>query len=101
MSDSEISEIQSSAEKYSYTIEDMTDWTDEDKDWIYWKGYWGLQTIRKMNGKEDLGSSGPPSPPYIDYINDGIEMVVGKNQYYGRQALTHQIMKFVLLPISK
>ena len=73
MSDSEISEIQSSAEKYSYTIEDMTDWTDEDKDWIYWKGYWGLQTIRKMNGKEDLGSSGPPSPPYIDYINDEID----------------------------
>ncbi|TVM00546.1 MAG: hypothetical protein CV087_13155, partial [Candidatus Brocadia sp. WS118] len=51
MSESEISEIQSSSKKYPYAIEEMTYWTDKDKEWIYWEGYWGEQTKSKMNGK--------------------------------------------------
>ncbi|MBM3435543.1 MAG: hypothetical protein FJY07_04905, partial [Bacteroidetes bacterium] len=70
MSNDEISEIEFVTSKYAYIIEDMTDWENEDIAWIYWRGYWGKQTGRKMNNKEDYGKSGPPSPPYIDYVND-------------------------------
>jgi len=53
-------EIQTNYSKYPYKLVDMSDWTE--KDWIYWKGYWGNQKGR--------GFSGPPSPVYIDYIKD-------------------------------
>lgn len=36
--------------------------------WIYWKGYWGDQEVPQDIIITDFGSSGPPSPPYIDYI---------------------------------
>ncbi|WP_419470261.1 SBBP repeat-containing protein [Candidatus Kuenenia sp.] len=77
MSNAEIDEIKTSTKKYAYVIEDMTDWTEENQDWIYWKGYWGKQTKKKMNNKRDYDiiygyNSGPSSPPYIDYIDDEI-----------------------------
>ncbi len=76
MHSSEISEIKASAKKYAYAIEDVTDWTEKNSDWIYWKGYWGEQTSKKMNNKTDYDiygyNSGPQSPPYIDYIDDEI-----------------------------
>nr|CAJ74671.1 unknown protein [Candidatus Kuenenia stuttgartiensis] len=71
MSESEKNKIEINAEKYEYAIEDMSKWTEENKDWIYWKGYWGKQAWEK--DIIDLGSSGPLSPPYIDYIDDNID----------------------------
>lgn len=56
-------EIQTTYSKYSYTLVKMSDW--KENDWIYWNGYWGNQIVK--------GFSGPSSPPYIDYIDDGID----------------------------
>ncbi len=70
MSVSEIDKIEASGKKYAYAIEYMTDWTEKNKDWIYWEGYWGKQTDKKLNNGKDRGKDGPASPPYIDYITD-------------------------------
>jgi len=42
----------------------LVDFDEEEIDWVNWKGYWGDQ-------EHIEGFKGPPSPPYIDYINDG------------------------------
>ncbi|TVL98778.1 MAG: hypothetical protein CV087_20540 [Candidatus Brocadia sp. WS118] len=71
----------------------MTYWTDKDKEWIYWEGYWGEQTKSKMNGKEDYGLSGPQSPPHIDYIN---EVKEGEKSEEGRW---HKPLKWADAPL--
>ena len=54
------SEVDASAKKYPYKMENLSD-----TDWIYWLGFWGNQVV------VDLGRSGPPSPPDIDYTGRG------------------------------
>ncbi len=44
-----------------YELKDISNL--KENDWIYWNGYWGKQEM-------GLGKSGPPSPPYIDYIEE-------------------------------
>lgn len=57
----------------NYTLEDISKLTTSD--WIYWKGYWGKQNKSLMYKNRDddkydeIQEKGPPSPPYIDYIN--------------------------------
>lgn len=60
------SEIQATSDKYSYKLEDLSNASTSN--WIYWKGYWGDQEVPQDIIITDFGSSGPPSPPYIDYI---------------------------------
>lgn len=46
----------------------------DEVDWVYWNGYWGNQAWLKKTDILDIGSSGPASPPYINYKkDDGIE----------------------------
>ena len=65
-----VSEIQSSS-KYPYTLIDVSGSVKDDSKyrWLYWKGYWGNQAWEK--GVIDIGRSGPRSPRYINYLDNG------------------------------
>ena len=62
----------------NYTLIDVSDSlsTNSENHWIYWQGYWGNQwkEVIPINMDDDsyleIHYPGPPSPPYIDYIDD-------------------------------
>ncbi|MFO0793528.1 MAG: hypothetical protein U0586_05635 [Candidatus Brocadiaceae bacterium] len=71
---------QTPGDSMKYELIDVDDSVDEESPnrWIYWKGFWG-KPVGGTNKPVHIGSgkiyssfvvtSGPQSPPYIDYLN--------------------------------
>ncbi|MBI4008263.1 MAG: Vps62-related protein, partial [Planctomycetes bacterium] len=62
-----VPEGESISSNYTYKLVDLD---KEEVNWIEWNGYWGKQGYSVGRKQATVYVPGPPSPPYVDYIED-------------------------------